>query len=83
MEKISKGLLDDLQHVTKIEGEVVSLVYRFYGGSINAENVQVVMDAWLADLPQAALRLKLTLEQSLGSGMTAFIVVGRAMIDWG
>lgn len=40
------------------------------------------MDAWIADLPNGALRLQLTLEQALGSGMTAFIVVGRAMIKY-
>lgn len=82
MEKISKGIQNDLQHTAKLDSEIVSLVLKFNGDVITPENAQTVLNGWLNDLPQSALRLRLTLEQALGSSMTAFIVVGRAMIKY-
>lgn len=77
--KISKGLEDDLQHVSKIDAETVSLVYKFYGANISATNAKIVMDRWLADIPEIALRVRLTLQQATNSGLTAFVTIGRAI----
>lgn len=44
VEKISKGLEDDLQYATKIDSEVISLFYKFYGDVITPDNAQQVMN---------------------------------------
>lgn len=58
------------------------MVYKFFGSFVNSTNAAAVLTAWTTDLPLSALRLRLTLEQALGSGMTAFIVVGRAILKY-
>lgn len=79
IDKISRGLEDDLQHNANLSAEVISRVFKLYGGYITAANAQTVLARWLEDIPQIALRVRLTLEQATNSGMTAFVIIGRAM----
>lgn len=65
----------------------MQLFYRHFGDRITAENVEVVMDSWTQLIPAAALRLRLTVDQAAGSGLTAMQIIGRAMnmyrdFDW-
>lgn len=80
--KVITGISDDLQYNARLDAEVITLLYKFYGIYVNAANAETILTAWIDDLPASALRLRLTLEQSLGSGMTAFIVIGRAILKY-
>lgn len=82
MAKIEKGLLDDLQHTARLDPEVIRLVYKFYESHIIAEEAPEVPDAWLEDIPDIALCLRLTVDQAVNSGLTSFVIVGRAMTKY-
>lgn len=77
--KISNGMMDDLQYNANLDEDVVALVYRFYGGFINATNAPIILERWLNDIPEIALRVRLTLQQATNSGLTSFVTIGRAI----
>lgn len=78
--KIVTGMSDDLQYEANLDEEIINLVYKFYGGHITAENASTVLSRWLNDIPEIALRVRLTLQQATNSGLTALVTVGRAML---
>lgn len=82
MTKIEKGLEDDLQLESRLNSDVIRLVYKFYGGHVNESNASDIVSRWLEDIPEVALRVRLTLEQATNSGLTAFVVIDRAMIKY-
>lgn len=80
--KIINGLSDDLQYTADIDEDVIRLVYRYYGGYITANNAHEIMDLWLNDIPEVALRVRLTLQQATNSGLTSLVTIGRAILKY-
>lgn len=68
--KIQNGMTTDVGVNVELSSEIIQQAYNVFGRHVNAGNAQGVFDRWLADIPEHALRLRLTL---------AFIIVGRAM----
>jgi hypothetical protein len=76
--KVVDGIRDDLGITITIEPDTVKAAYVNFGRYVTANNAEEVFSRWLAAIPHHALRLRLCLEQVAGSGLTAFIVVGKA-----
>ncbi len=45
-------------------------LYRYCGCHVTVDNAAALFGVWAANLPQAALRVQLTLQQAAGSGLT-------------
>lgn len=77
--KISEGILQDLNITVVIDSEACQLAYNHFLKGVNETNAASVIGTLYHYLPDVGLRLRLTLEQSTFSGLTSFVLVGRAM----
>ncbi|KAF5287692.1 hypothetical protein FQA39_LY15792 [Lamprigera yunnana] len=62
-----------------IDPDACNLLYKHFGDGIDSGNIRAVTEHWESLLPVQALRLRLTVQQSAGTGLTALHVCGRAM----
>lgn len=76
--KVVDGVRDDLGITVTLEPDTVKSTYVNFGRYMNATDAQQVFERWLNAIPEHALRLRLSLEQVSGSGLTAYIIIGRA-----
>lgn len=86
-QKVAGGVQTEINRDVEISSESCRIIYNLYGKGITADNCEATFDRWLAKLPVNCMRLKLTLNQTACSGLTAFVVIGRAMrlyprFDW-
>lgn len=82
MEKIARGLQADLGLAGMgLSATLIRLFWDQFGSGINQDNVAHVLQRWLRMLPQRALRLRLTLEQCRGGGLTSYLAIKTAMSD--
>ncbi|QBP37029.1 putative coat protein [Lampyris noctiluca chuvirus-like virus 1] len=87
--KITSGLLADLQISNmNVDAAACELFYSVFGQYVDETNISVITQRWLGLLPITALRLRLTVTQAAGGGLTALSVTGRAIrifsdFDWG
>lgn len=79
VDKIQTGMKSDLGVEVTISSDIIHQAYNMFGRYVTATNASDVFERWLGDIPEHALRLRLSLTQETGSGLTAFIVIGRAM----
>lgn len=79
LEKVTTGIRDDLGVDVELDCNMVKYTYVNFGKHVNAHNAAEVFNRWLEDIPEHALRLRLSLQQVTGSGLTAYIVIGRGM----
>lgn len=77
--KVTAGMLTDLNVPVTLNASIITNVYNLFGSKINETNAKAIFQRWLDMLPMEAMRLKLTLDQVAGQGMTAFVTIGRAM----
>lgn len=88
-DKISAGLATDLQITNlRIDVEACKVFYSIFGGLVTDVTIAEITTRWELLLPTPALRLRLTVAQASGSGLTALSVTGRAIrtytdFDWG
>lgn len=87
-DKISEGMSTDLgiQNLQLVP-EACRLFYGTFGSMVDDTNIGDITDHWTRMLPVNALRLSLTVLQACNSGITALIVIGRAVrifndFDW-
>lgn len=88
-DKIAEGMSNDLgiQNL-QIVTDACRMFYGTFGALVNDTNIGAITDQWTRLLPINALRLSLTIMQACNSGITALIVIGRAIkifddFDWG
>lgn len=62
----------DLNKSITLSEEVIRLLYRNFGNTIDETNIVKVFDRWKAQIPGNALRLSLTIQQATGSGLTVY-----------
>lgn len=75
--KIKKGILAELNVNMNIMKPVVEKLYAMYGGMITGQNVEAIIERWTANIPQLALRLRLVVLQSAGTGLTALLTIAK------
>lgn len=87
-DKISEGMSNDLgiQNL-QLASEACRMFYGTFGSMVNDTNIGAITDHWTRMLPVNALRLSLTVMKACNSGITALIVIGRAVkifddFDW-
>lgn len=66
LDKIINGVMIDLNKTVALEEEVIRLLYRNFGRSINSINIRDVFGRWTGQIPVNALRLSLTVLQASG-----------------
>lgn len=77
--KITEGIMADLGKDIRLEPDVIKQFYSVFGPGIDDNSIVEVKNRWELLIPEDALRLKLTVRQLVGSGLTALITVGRAI----
>lgn len=80
--KLEEGISQDLGVAIQLDADVIPKFYRLFGNGINDMTVATIFEHWLRILPQQALRLMLTVNQSLNSGLTQLIVISEALKDY-
>lgn len=80
--KIQNGMKDDLNIDWNVMDEALVLFFKHFGGPITDATIEGYVRQWLDLIPQVALRLRLCLQQVAGSGITAYLTIGRAMVSY-
>jgi len=77
--KVRTSIQDELGVTINLTTSVINAVYKGYMTGVNETNAAEVFRALDALVPEIALRLKLTLTQAANSGLTVYIMIGRAI----
>lgn len=77
--KICDGVKDDLGKTFVLRAEWVHKIYKLYGSAVTSENIVSLTNHWKSLLPEEALRLRLTVEQATGTGLTTIVIIGKAL----
>lgn len=77
--KIQTSIRDELGITLVLNQPSINALYKSYMSGVNETNAQHVFATLDTLIPDIALRLKLTLQQASGSGMTLYVIIGRAM----
>jgi len=76
--KVQTSVRDELGVPVVLSQVALNSLYRGYMQGVNEHNAQQVLSALDAMIPDIALRLKLILQQAAGSGLTLYVIIGRA-----
>lgn len=79
MKKITDGVMTDLGVGLALDANAMKVFHRRYCSNITENNAPTLIAHWDRMVPEVAMRLRLTIEQAAGSGLTAFISIGRAI----
>lgn len=80
IDKIIEGMTTDLQITNlRIDALACRSFFALFGEKINERTIALVTEHWSGLLPVPALRLRLTVQQAAGSGLTALSVTGRSI----
>lgn len=77
--KIQNSLRDELGVTLTLNQNVINALYKGYLLNVNDQNAQAVFADLSNLIPDITLRLKLTLNQAAGSGLTLYVIIGRAL----
>lgn len=77
--KIQSSVRDELGINLVLSQPAINALYKSYMTGVNELNAAQVFRNLDLMIPDIALRLKLTLQQASGSGLTLYIIIGRAM----
>lgn len=79
--KIVEGIRQDVGTSMTMSAEVIKLMWTYYGDVIDDIVAENLFSRWKDELPANALRLRITLEQTLNTGLTTLIVTVRGVAD--
>lgn len=87
-QKIVRGIQHDLGRTIQLDATAVRLTYQHVMKWVTDDNISTILEHWYDFLPADALRLRLTVEQSAGTGLTILSLIGQAVrtypdFDWG
>lgn len=85
--KICDGVMSDLNKTISLSPHVIKAIFHAYGTYINQHNTKSLFLRWENMIPPTALRLRLTMQQMRGEGLTTINVIVKAMrlysdFDW-
>ena len=69
----------DLNKVVQVDPGTVRSIYAAYGQNMTSARMRAVVERWGQFIPQQALRLSLIIMQAANTGLTALMVVYKAM----
>lgn len=82
LRKIQRGIEADIGNSIEFRVEALKAFYDFFGEGIDANSIKHIIAWWKSLLPQHALRLVLTVNQTAGGGLTSIISIGRAVYKY-
>jgi len=80
--KVQNSVRDELGVPIVLSQVAITSLYRGYMQGVNETNAREVLSNLDALIPDIALRLKLTLQQAAGSGLTLYVIIGRALVKY-
>nr|QKS69556.1 putative nucleoprotein [Erysiphe necator associated negative-stranded RNA virus 4] len=80
LDKITNGLQNDLSVEIQLDGEIITRCWNTYGIQIPQAAIRNVFESMLQLIPQYAMRLRLTISQTVGTGLTGFMICVRGMV---
>lgn len=89
IEKLNDGMATDLgMRNVPLSSSAMKTFFQMYGALINEETIENIINRWINLTPQTAVRVRTTLTQARGSGLTTYITIGKAMkkypdFNWG
>ncbi|AJG39050.1 putative nucleoprotein [Lishi spider virus 1] len=78
VDKIQQGIQTDLSLPIRISAETCRIFYSSYCSELNDVGMSFLLSHLDRLIPTHALRLRLTIQQASGSGLTALVLLGRA-----
>jgi hypothetical protein len=77
--KVIQAVQEELQVQIRLDFNAMQMIYRHFQIGVTPENAAEVFGTYLHNLPDVALRLRLILMQAAFSGLTCFVLIGRAL----
>jgi hypothetical protein len=82
LDKITNGVSNELHIEIHLDEDIIRAAYHRLLIGVNDNNISYILNRWFGFLPNEALRLRLTIAQAGGTGLTALNVVGQALIKF-
>lgn len=82
MQKVQRSVSEELQLEINFEPGVMKTFHTVYGHYVTELNAKKLFTYWSSILPKHALRLTLLVQQTIGSGLTAYYTVMRAVVSY-
>lgn len=80
LSKVQEGLKSDLNIDLTLEIENIKAIYQTFGRSLDPRSARYLCRYLNSLIPNAALRVSLTLQQAAGSGLSAFILIHQMVV---
>lgn len=82
IQKVQKSISQELQLEINFEVGVMKTFHTVYGHYVTELNAKMLFTYWSTILPKHALRLTLLVQQTIGSGLTAYYTVMKAVVTY-
>lgn len=82
VDKITNGFMQDTGKQIELDTEAISACWDLIVHHVDDGNVEEVVQRWLTRLPHEALRLRITLQQIPGEGLTCITSIIKAVGDY-
>jgi len=82
LSKIQTGVFTEIGQRVNLIPDVIEVYYKAFGQFINAQNAEGLFTHWKNVIPQQALRLSLTVQQTANSGLTKLMVCHKALFKF-
>lgn len=82
LDKITNGVSQELHIEVHLDEDVIRHTYHRVLIGISDENISYILERWFGFLPDEALRLRLTIAQATGTGLTSLNVIGQALMKF-
>lgn len=79
--KIVEGIKQDVGVTITMVADTIKTMWMYYGDVMNDLVAGTLFELWKDELPNNALRLRITLEQTLNAGLTTLTVTVRGLTD--
>nr|WPV62240.1 MAG: nucleocapsid protein [Wenzhou rodent chuvirus 1] len=79
--KIITGIQQDAGVTITMTSDIIKLLWAYYGDVMDDLVAGSLFQHWMGELPPNALRLRITLEQTLNAGLTTLTVTVRGLTD--
>jgi len=76
--KVQNSVTDELRVNITLFQAALNALYKGYMQGVNENNAKQVLSSLNNLIPDITSRLKLTLQQVAGSGLTLYVIIGRA-----
>lgn len=80
--KITRGIGDEVGYDVDLDPAIIRMIYNRLLVGIDDTNISYILERWFGFLPAEALRLRLTIMQATGTGLTCLTVIGKALLQF-